>query len=282
MNNVKIDDNYMKDLSFYKNYELKKKIKYVFTDVDDTITLDGKLTVEALGALWKLDDAGIKTICVTGGSTGWADIYLRQWPIEAVVSESGAIALFKRNGKYCRWTHPSIDSSTYENKRTNLIKAVMEEVPEARLSSDQFSRIYDVAFDHGTEEPKLNEYLINKIETICKSCGASTAVSSIHINAWFGEYNKKIGTLDFMSDIYEENLKTLIDCSVYIGDAPNDQVMFNTFSLSFAPANIYKKENELIHKPVYVAKRKGGLGFSQIIDEIIEKNKKNDKNLKKW
>jgi hypothetical protein len=274
MNEKKKKDNCMKALSLYKDYYLKKKIKYVFTDVDDTITLDGKLTVEALGALWKLEAAGIKTICVTGGSTGWADSYLRQWPIESVVSESGAIALYKRDGKYCRWTHSSIDVPTYEKKMENLIKAVIEEVPEARLSSDQFSRLYDVAFDHGTEEPKLSEDIINKIEKICINCGANTAVSSIHINAWFGNYNKKIGTFDFMSEVYKENEKTLKECSVYIGDAPNDQVMFNSFPLSFAPVNIYDKEEELIHKPLFVATGKGGLGFSQIIDEIIEKNKK--------
>lgn len=276
MNYKKNDDSCMKDLSLYKEWNLKKKIKYVFTDVDDTITLDGKLTVEALGALWKLEAAGIKTICVTGGSTGWADSYLRQWPIESVVSESGAIGLFKRDGKYCKWVHCSIDELTYEKKKANLIKTVLDEVPEARLSSDQFSRIYDVAFDHGTEQPKLSEDIINKIENICKKCGASTAISSIHINAWFGKYNKKIGTFDFMREVYKENEKSLKECSVYIGDAPNDQVMFEAFPLSFAPVNIYDKEEELIHKPTFVAKGKGGLGFSQIIDEIIEKNQKKE------
>lgn len=274
MQNLNNTKDYMKDLSTFQNDDLKKNIKYVFTDVDDTITLDGKLTVEALSALWKLKEAGIKTICVTGGSTGWADSYLRQWPIEAVISESGAIALYKRDGKYCRWIHSSIDDLNYEEKKENLIKNVMANVPEARLSSDQFSRIYDIAFDHGSEEPKLSVDLIKKIENICKDCGANTAVSSIHINAWFGNYNKKIGTFDFMSEIYEKNQKKLKECSVYIGDAPNDQVMFKAFPLSFAPVNIYTKEKELIHKPVYVASRKGGLGFLQIIDEIIKKNQK--------
>jgi HAD superfamily hydrolase (TIGR01484 family) len=273
MNND-INKNVMKDLSLFKDYLLENKIKYVFTDVDDTITLNGKLTVEALGALWDLERAGIKTICVTGGSTGWADIYLRQWPIEAVVTESGAIALYKKDGKYCRWTHSSINQSTYEKNKQNLIKTVLDKVPEARLSSDQFSRIYDVAFDHGSEEPVLDEKIIKKIEMICKECGASTAISSIHINAWFGDYDKKIGTFDFMEEIFEKNVKFLQECSVYIGDSPNDQVMFSAFPLSFAPVNIYKKENELVYKPSFVAKGEGGLGFSQIIEEILKKMQK--------
>jgi len=269
----------MQELSLYKNYNLEEKIKYVFTDVDDTITLNGKLTVEALDALWKLKYAGIETICVTGGSAGWADIYLRQWPIKAVVTESGALGLYNEDGKYRRWTHPSIDESTYAKKKENLIKTVLNEVPEARLSSDQFSRIYDVAFDHGSETPHLSEEIIEKIEKICIVCGASTAVSSIHINAWFGEYDKKRGTLMFMEDIYGEYLDKLKRCSVYVGDAPNDQVMFKTFPLSFAPVNIYKKEQELIDRPSFVAGREGGLGFADICNEII---KKNGKISKKW
>lgn len=271
--------NTMKNLSMFDDYELKRPIKYVFTDVDDTITLDGKLTVAALGALWKLQSNGIKTICVTGGSTGWADIYLRQWPIEAVVTESGALALYKEDGRYKRWTQSSIDLLTYNEKKDNLIATVLNKVESARLSSDQFSRIYDVAFDHGSEEPKLSSNVIKKIKKICEECGAKTAVSSIHINAWFGDYDKKIGTFDFMEEIYKKSPEFIKESSIYIGDAPNDQMMFKEFDLSFAPVNIYKKESELIYKPSFVADGQGGIGFSQIVDSIVKKNKKKQENL---
>ncbi|MBK5201381.1 MAG: HAD family phosphatase [Spirochaetaceae bacterium] len=271
----------MQKLSSYKDYDLESKIKYVFSDVDDTITLNGKLITSSLEALWKLNEAGIKTICVTGGSAGWADIYLRQWPIEAVVTESGALGFYRENGQYKKWINPRIDVANYQERKDDLIKKVFKEVPEARLSSDQFSRIYDIAFDHGSELPILSENIVKKIVDICKGEGFSTAVSSIHINAWFGDYDKKEGTLAFIKEIYGLEIKKIKNISIYCGDAPNDQVMFETFPLSFAPANIYKKENELVFKPKFVSISEGGLGFAEIVDVILNKNKKVGKKSKR-
>lgn len=271
----------MQKLSLYKNYNLENKIEYVFSDVDDTITLNGKLVPSSLNALWKLNEAGIKTICVTGGSAGWADIYLRQWPIEAVVTESGALGFYKQNGQYKKWTNPCIDVENYQERKENLIEKVFKGVPEARLSSDQFSRIYDIAFDHGSELPVLNNTVVKKIVEICHSEGFSTAISSIHVNAWFGHYDKREGTLAFIKEIYGLEIKDIQKNSIYCGDAPNDQVMFKTFPLSFAPINIYKKEDELVIKPKFVADSEGGLGFAEIVDEIINKNKKVEKKLKR-
>lgn len=271
----------MQKLSLYKDYNLKNKIDYVFSDVDDTITLNGKLITQSLDALWRLNKSGIKTICVTGGSAGWADIYLRHWPIEAVVTESGALGFYRENDKYKKWVNPCIDVKNYEKRKNNLIKKVFNQVPEARLSSDQFTRIFDIAFDHGSESPKLNREIVNKIIKVCNSEGFSTSVSSIHINAWFGDYDKKNGTLEFIKEIYGLDLEKIKNCSIYCGDATNDQVMFDSIPLSFAPANIYKYENDLKIKPKFVANSEGGLGFSEIVDEILKKNKKFVKNIKR-
>jgi HAD superfamily hydrolase (TIGR01484 family) len=271
----------MQELSLYKNYKLVDKIEYVFSDVDDTITLNGKLISASLEALWKLQENGIKTICVTGGSAGWADIYLRQWPIEAVVTESGALGFYKKNGQYRKWVNPCIDIENYQERKNHLIDKVLKLIPEARLSSDQFSRIYDIAFDYGSELPVLSNEIVEKIVHMCKEEGFNYSVSSIHINAWLGDYNKKQGTLAFLKDIYGLDIKKIEKISIYCGDAPNDQLMFETFPLSFAPANIYKKEKELKIKPKYVAKGDGGLGFAQIIAEILKKNKKVEKKSKR-
>ena len=73
--------------------EEKARIEYVVSDVDDTITRKGKLYPEALRALWKLKTNGKMVILLTGGSAGWADAYIRQWPVDAVIAEGGALIL---------------------------------------------------------------------------------------------------------------------------------------------------------------------------------------------
>ncbi|HZJ88546.1 MAG TPA: haloacid dehalogenase, partial [Sphaerochaeta sp.] len=65
----------MKDLSALTAQEAKA-VTFLLTDVDDTITSDGELRPVALAALYRLREAGIRTILITGGSAGWGDIYL--------------------------------------------------------------------------------------------------------------------------------------------------------------------------------------------------------------
>jgi len=246
-------------------------IKFLLTDVDDTITTNGKLKPDALSALYRLQEAGIRTICVTGGSAGWGDTYLRQWPIEAVLSESGALCLYREKGAIRHFVHPSIVQDGYAQRVEHLIQEVQATVPNAKLSSDQFARIYDVAFDHGSEPPYLEKEDINRIVEKCHELGASTAVSSIHVNAWFGDFDKFKGSLAFFQNILGLDESQMLTQSCYCGDAPNDQVMFSQFGLSFGVGNVRKHEKTMRFLPKYISESIGGTGFKEIVDAILEK-----------
>lgn len=249
-------------------------LRYVLTDVDDTITTQGKLRPEGLKALWKLHDAGLKVICVTGGSAGWGDTYLRQWPVEAVLSESGAVCLYRENGVIRHYVHPSIVKDGYQKRAKALIDRVLTLVPEAKLSSDQFARIYDIAFDHGSEPPYLNKDQIATVVSICRELGAGTAVSSIHVNAWFGEFDKRRGTEAFFRDVLGLEGAVLQDVCCYCGDAPNDQVMFSHFPLSFGVGNIRKHSQGMQSLPQFVARKEGGAGFFEIAEALLRCKRK--------
>jgi len=246
-------------------------VSFLLTDVDDTITTEGKLRPVALQALYALQEAGIRTICVTGGSAGWGDTYLRQWPVEAVLSESGAVCLYRDHGAIRKYVHPSIVQEGYEQRKSALIEKVLSFVPGSKLSSDQFARIYDVAFDHGSEPPYLDADQIARVVEVCKSMGAGTAVSSIHVNAWFGSFDKYRGTKAFFADVLGLDEKTMIQKSCYCGDAPNDQVMFSRFPLSFGVGNIRKHLHSMQVLPRYAADAEGGAGFSEIVNELLRK-----------
>lgn len=246
-------------------------VQFLLTDVDDTITTEGKLRPVALEALYRLKDAGIRTICVTGGSAGWGDTYLRQWPVEAVLSESGAVCLHREGGAIKKYVHPSIVQEGYAQRADILIKRVLSEVPGSKLSSDQFARMYDIAFDHGSEPPYLDKERIEQVVHLCKSMGAGTAVSSIHINAWFGRFDKYKGSRSFFQDVLGLDESALLSHSCYCGDAPNDQVMFSRFPLSFGVGNIRLHEKSMQFLPRYAAASIGGAGFSQIVDTLLEK-----------
>ena len=66
------------------------RVDAVLTDIDDTLTLHGRLPAEAFEALERLQRAGIRVIPITGRPAGWCDMIARQWPVDGVVGENGA------------------------------------------------------------------------------------------------------------------------------------------------------------------------------------------------
>ena len=79
--------------------EEAQKIEYILTDIDGTLTNDGPMLPEAYEALWKLHNAGFKIIPVTGRTAGWASVNITDWPVEAIIAESGSVVLRPVPGK---------------------------------------------------------------------------------------------------------------------------------------------------------------------------------------
>jgi hydroxymethylpyrimidine pyrophosphatase-like HAD family hydrolase len=92
----------------------------------------------------------------------------------------------------------------------------------------------------------------------------TATVSSIHINAWFGDHNKWHGAQWILKQLTGRDLKQELDQWVYVGDSTNDQVMFEHFTHSVGVANIKRFENELKHLPKYISKQERGAGFAEV------------------
>jgi haloacid dehalogenase-like hydrolase len=73
----------------------RRAISGVLTDIDDTLTTAGAITADALAALGDLKQAGLPVIAVTGRSVGWSEPFALAWPVDAIVAENGAVALFR-------------------------------------------------------------------------------------------------------------------------------------------------------------------------------------------
>jgi predicted mannosyl-3-phosphoglycerate phosphatase (HAD superfamily) len=62
----------MKNLSTMSLSQLQD-IKFILTDIDDTLTSDGRLKSNAYEAMERLSDNGYSVIPVTGRCAGWCD-----------------------------------------------------------------------------------------------------------------------------------------------------------------------------------------------------------------
>ena len=252
-------------------------VKAVFCDIDDTITTSRRLGSAAFKSLEDLYLAGIAVVPVTGRPAGWCDMIARFWPVQGVVGENGAFyyAYNPSEQKMHRRFHNGLDRHISNLGRfDNILERVAHEVPGAAVSADQSFRIADLAIDFCEDVPALPATDINHIKAIFEEEGAVAKISSIHVNGWFGSYDKLSMSRLFASEILFLDLDLHNSQVIFVGDSPNDAPMFSFFDNSCGVANIQAFTNDLDLLPTWVASRSGGAGFSEIADILLESRKK--------
>lgn len=253
--------------------ETAERVRFVLTDIDDTLTEGGKLLSAAYSALWALAEAGIAVIPITGRPAGWCDLIAREWPVEGVVGENGAFAFYEENRVLRQLFHPSVASEAVRERLEAVKETVLRRVPGARVAKDQPYRMFDLAIDFGEEEPHLGLETAGKIREVCESMGAKAKVSSIHVNAWFGEYDKLSMTLRYLRHRWNVKDPAVRDYALFCGDSPNDEPMFSFFPLSCGVANVREFADTMSSLPGYVSSEPGGRGFAQVADALLSSRK---------
>jgi HAD superfamily hydrolase (TIGR01484 family) len=249
-----------------------KQIRFVLTDIDDTVTTEGRLTANAYAALEQLAAAGITVIPITGRPAGWCDHIARMWPVFAVVGENGAFYMrYDRNARKMT-THQWATEAHLQNNRQKLDRLALEilqAVPGSALASDQHYRLADLAIDFCEDVAALPEAAVQQIVSLFKSAGAQAKVSSIHVNGWFGDYDKLSMTQTLFAREFGLELQANNTQVLFIGDSPNDEPMFEFFSYSVGVANIHEQLHRLTHRPKFVTPSKGGSGFVEMARQLL-------------
>lgn len=249
------------------NAETAAKIKYVLCDIDDTITNKGKLTWDAYRAMWRLFEAGYQVIPVTGRPAGWCDLIVREWPVKAVVGENGAFVYYAEGDSFQTFTHPDTAGPEVRRNLDRIRDACMKQVPGCRPAKDQPFRVYDLAIDFNEDFPHLGLDAAQKIKDVCVSMGAQAKISSIHVNVWFGSYDKlKMTRLFFKEILHEEDPA---QTGIFFGDSPNDEPMFEYFPNSCGVANVARFTEKIKHLPAYITSREGGYGFAEAAEQLL-------------
>ena len=245
-------------------------VRYVLFDIDDTITESGRLLRQSYDALWDLSAAGLAAIPVTGRPAGWCDMIARQWPVSGVVGENGAFVFYLEGDALQRQLHSCApDPDTVRARLTELGSRALRKFPGLRIAKDQPYRVFDVALDFAEEEPNLGLNLASRVKRFCEAEGAVAKVSSIHVNAWFGDYDKLSMAEQFLSSRFE--FDPILDSSsvLYFGDSPNDEPMFRRFELSVGVANVKNYAKLIEFEPKFVTQKPFGYGFAEGVDVLL-------------
>jgi len=245
-------------------------IRGVFTDIDDTLTSEGAITPDALQALADLRAAGVPVIAITGRPVGWSEPFARQWPVEAIVAENGAVALVPAPGGGLRKRHVQDADTRARNfaRMQAVARRIVAEIPGATLAQDSPGRETDIAVDH-SEFTHLPDDTIAQVVALMRAEGMNATVSSIHINGWYGDHDKLSGARWILRALSGRDLDAELDRWVYVGDSTNDVRMFGHFPHSVGVANIRRFEARLLHKPRYVTQGERGAGFAELAAALL-------------
>ncbi len=250
--------------------EACRGLRGVLCDLDDTLTTGGRVVPRAFEALWRAREAGLRTVIVTGRPAGWVDHLARMWPVDAVVGENGAFYFYMDDGVMRqRWVDDDETRRTNRERLDQLALAIPHAVPGSAVSADQFCRAADLAIDFCEDVPPLPPEAIDRIVEEFTNAGATAKVSSIHVNGWFGTYDKLSCCRLMAQELWGEDLGEARDQYTFCGDSPNDEPMFAFFPLATAVANIVEMQDRLTHLPGFVAPSRGGEGFAELIDHIL-------------
>ena len=250
-----------------------KDIRGVFCDIDDTLTSEGKLTAGAYAALERLRSGGKLVIPITGRPAGWCDQIARLWPVDAVVGENGAFYFYyDAVGKKLAQRF-LFDAQTRAANRERLgavRERILREVPGCAIASDQLYREADLAIDFCEDVPRLPLSEVDRIVDIMHAAGMTAKISSIHVNGWFGDYDKLGMTRMLMRERYGSDLERERSQYLFLGDSPNDAPMFKFFPNSVGVANVADFGARLADPPAYVTGARSGDGFVEAVALLLD------------
>ncbi len=248
----------------------RARIHGVLTDIDDTLTTDGAITPDALAALHALRAAGLPVFAITGRPAGWSEPFALAWPVDAIVAENGAVALWRgADGALQKdWLQDEATRNANFARLQAVAQRVLAELSHARLSQDSPGRETDIAIDH-SEFAHLHEADIRRVVALMREGGLNATVSSIHINGWIGEHHKLEGARWIVRQRLGRTLDAEIDRWVYVGDSTNDALMFGHFPHSVGVANIARFWDQLAQRPRYVTLGERGAGFAEVAQAVL-------------
>ena len=250
-------------------------LRWVLTDIDDTLTTDGRLSAAAYAALEQLQEAGLLVVPVTGRPAGWCDMIARFWPVAAVVGENGALWYAMDHAARRMRRHHVQDDATRLAARARLemlAAEAMAQVPGSRIAADQPFRAFDVAVDFCEDTGPLPLSEAERIADIFRAGGAMAKVSSIHVNAWIGEWDKLAGLRHLFETLWQP-LEEVLDRVAFLGDSPNDAPLFGAVPLSVGVANVAPFLPGIASPPAYVTAGAGGNGFVEFTKAVLAAKK---------
>ncbi|VVE02466.1 HAD-IIB family hydrolase [Pandoraea fibrosis] len=256
----------MRHLSVAAAHEFKD-VRFVLTDMDETLTYRGRLAADTYCALENLQKAGVRVIPVTAAPAGWCDQMARMWPVDGVIGENGGLFLQRTpdgHGIQRTFWHAESEIESVSEQLDAAANAVSNALPYAQLADDQVFRLTSVAFSRPAD-PAAGEQILRELQR----AGADATINNLWVLGWFGGYDKLSMTRRVMAEAYGVDIDKDRDTVLYTGDSTNDAPMFAFFKHTVGMSTVKEYLPHISVPPNWITTGPGGQGFIEAAQAVI-------------
>ncbi len=240
-----------------------KSIRLVATDMDGTLTSQGKFTPTVLQALSDLNASGILVLIVTGRSAGWVSAISSLMPIAGAIAENGGLFYSSLHLNPVFLT-PIPNLVNHRQRLGEFFQQLQQQFPQIQESTDNQFRITDWTFEIGS----LSSAELQTMNHLCQENGWEFTYSNVQCHIKPPGQDKAQGLLQVLREYFPAYSLTEV---VTVGDSPNDESLFNQdyFPVSVGVANISKYTSQLQYQPSYLTITPEGEGFCELASYIL-------------
>lgn len=235
-----------------------KNIRLVATDMDGTLTQQGKFTSALFQTLEALAKAGISVLIVTGRSAGWVDAVKTYLPVTGAIAENGGL-FYSSDSEAPEILTPIPDLTRHRRQLAETFQFLKSQFPFIQESTDNCFRLTDWTFDvQGLAIAQLQ-----KLGNLCQEKGWGFTYSTVQCHIKPLQQDKASSLLRVLKQHFPHLTTEQI---ITVGDSPNDQSLFDSskFPLSVGVANVLHYSKQLHHKPAYVTTTAECQGFCEL------------------
>jgi HAD superfamily hydrolase (TIGR01484 family) len=230
-------------------------------DLDDTFLDRGELREAAYSSLFRLKRLGLGLIAVTGRSVGWGTLLVRQWPLDAIVTENGAVALQRVDGRVVRIDRATGAERDQRRMRLGQIaRDIARQVPELVPSEDCWLRLSDYTFDIGEERVVAPDRVRLAIDR-AHELGARTLRSTVHLHITLDGDDKASGAVRLLHAVFGLDPTSARKRWAFIGDSENDESCFAAFHTTIGVRNLSGRPSIA---PRYITRGERSDGFIEL------------------
>lgn len=241
---------------------LPPDLRLIATDMDGTLTQQGKFTPLLLQALEALKAAGIPVVIVTGRSAGWVHGVVSYLPVAGAIAENGG--LFYPGDTEPEFLVELPEISTHRQALAALFHQLQQAIPQIQEAPDNRFRLTDWTFD----VRGLSAEDLENLGDRCHEAGWGFTYSTVqcHIKPALQDKASALET------VLQRHFPTVSPAQlVTVGDSPNDESLFDgdRFPYSVGVGNVRHYLSRLNDPPNAITSAEEVAGFWELAQQIL-------------